>query len=195
MKIEMARMGVFLVFLLAAAWQDFGTKQISSEILWLSGTAALVCQSLSVLCLAFIKEAGAEETVLWFFLNAWGPYLAGVLPGAALLALSWLGCGIGAGDGFFFLVSGLLLGLRHNLLFLCGTVLCCGLFGLGYYVWSRLKGNDAGGKTELPLLPFGGDTGDLDGGVVYDGVSGIWSVECRECLDAVMSETARTHAL
>lgn len=124
MKIEMARMGVFLVFLLAAAWQDFGTKQISSEILWLSGTAALVCQSLSVLCLAFIKEAGAEETVLWFFLNAWGPYLAGVLPGAALLALSWLGCGIGAGDGFFFLVSGLLLGLRHNLLFLCGTVLC-----------------------------------------------------------------------
>jgi len=34
-------------------------------------------------------------------------------------------------------------------------VLCCGLFGLGYYVWSRLKGNDAGGKTELPLLPFG----------------------------------------
>ena len=55
MKIEMARMGVFLVFLLAAAWQDFGTKQISSEILWLSGTAALVCQSLSVLCLAFIK--------------------------------------------------------------------------------------------------------------------------------------------
>ena len=123
MKIEMARMGVFLVFLLAAAWQDFGTKQISSEILWLSGTAALVCQSLSVLCLAFIKEAGAEETVLWFFLNAWGPYLAGVLPGAALLALSWLGCGIGAGDGFFFLVSGLLLGLRHNLLFLCGTVL------------------------------------------------------------------------
>ena len=71
MKIEMARMGVFLVFLLAAAWQDFGTKQISSEILWLSGTAALVCQSLSVLCLAFIKEAGTEETVLWFFLNAW----------------------------------------------------------------------------------------------------------------------------
>ena len=78
MKIEMARMGVFLVFLLAAAWQDFGTKQISSEILWLSGTAALVCQSLSVLCLAFIKEAGAEETVLWFFLNAWGPFLAGL---------------------------------------------------------------------------------------------------------------------
>ena len=96
MKIEMARMGVFLVFLLAAAWQDFGTKQISSEILWLSGTAALVCQSLSVLCLAFIKEAGAEETVLWFFLNAWGPYLSGILPGAALLALSWLGCGIGS---------------------------------------------------------------------------------------------------
>lgn len=89
-------MGVFLVFLLAAAWQDFGTKQISSEILWLSGTAALVCQSLSVLCLAFIKEAGAEETVLWFFLNAWGPYLAGVLPGAALhgpfLAGLWNRC-------------------------------------------------------------------------------------------------------
>lgn len=155
MKIEMARMGVFLVFLLAAAWQDFGTKQVSAEIFWLSGTAALVCQSLSVLCLAFMKEAGAEEAVLPFFLNAWGSYLAGVLPGAALLVLSRLGCGIGVGDGVFFLVSGLLLGLRHNLLFLCGTVLCCGLFGLGYYVWSRMRGNYKGGKTELPLLPFG----------------------------------------
>lgn len=79
MKIEMARMGVFLVFLLAAAWQDFGTKQISSEILWLSGTAALVCQSLSVLCLAFIKEAGAEETVLWFFSEC-----LGTLPGGSI---------------------------------------------------------------------------------------------------------------
>lgn len=155
MKMEMARMGVFLMFLLAAAWQDFGTKQVSTGLFWLSGTAALVCQSLSVLCLAFMKEVGAEEPVLPFFLNAWGPYLAGVLPGAALLALSWLGCGIGAGDGLFFLVSGLLLGLRHNLLFLCGTILCCGLFGLGYYVWSRIRGNYEVGKTELPLLPFG----------------------------------------
>lgn len=155
MNMEMARMGVFLMFLLAAAWQDFGTKQVSTELLWLSGTAALVCQSLSVLCLAFMKEAGAEEAVLPFFLNAWGPYLAGVLPGAALLVLSRLGCGIGVGDGVFFLVSGLLLGLWHNLLFLCGTVLCCGLFGLGYYVWSRMRGNYKGGKTELPLLPFG----------------------------------------
>mgnify|MGYP000009399253 FL=1 len=154
MNMEMARMGVFLMFLLAAAWQDFGTKQVSTELLWLSGTAALVCQSLSVLCLAFMKEAGAEEAVLPFFLNAWGPYLAGVLPGAALLVLSRLGCGIGVGDGVFFLVSGLLLGLRHNLLFLCGTILCCGLFGLGYYVWSRMKGNYGAGKIELPLLPF-----------------------------------------
>lgn len=67
MKIEMARMGVFLVFLLAAAWQDFGTKQISSEILWLSGTAALVCQSLSVLCLAFIKKRGQKKRYFGFF--------------------------------------------------------------------------------------------------------------------------------
>lgn len=85
-----------------AGRQDFGTKQVSTELLWLSGTAALVCQSLSVLCLAFMKEAGAEEAVLPFFLNAWGPYLAGVLPGAALLVLSRLGCGIGVGDGVFF---------------------------------------------------------------------------------------------
>lgn len=155
MNMEMARMGVFLMFLLAAAWQDFGTKQVSTELLWLSGTAALVCQSLSVLCLAFMKEAGAEEAVLPFFLNAWGPYLAGVLPGAALLVLSRLGCGIGVGDGVFFLVSGLLLGLRHNLLFLCGTVLCCG-FNLALAITScRRKGNYKGGKTELPLLPFG----------------------------------------
>lgn len=155
MHMEMARMGVFLVFLLAAAWQDFGTKQVSTEIFWLSGSAALACQSWSVLDLAFVKAAGGAEPVLPFLLNTWGPYLAGALPGAALLALSRLGCGIGVGDGFFFLVSGLLLGLRHNLFFLCTTVLCCGLFGLGYYVWSRMNGNDAGGKTELPLLPFG----------------------------------------
>ena len=149
-----ARMGVFVVFLLAAAWQDLGTKQVSAEVFWMSGAAALVCQSLSVLYLAFAKDKGAVEAVLPFFLNAWGPYLAGVLPGAALLILSWMGCGIGAGDGAFFLVSGLFLGFWHNLFFLSGTVLCCGVFGLGYYVWSRMKGNYAAGKTEFPLLPF-----------------------------------------
>lgn len=153
-NMAMARMGVFVVFLLAAAWQDFGTKQVSAEIFWLSGAAALVCQSMSVLSLVFAKDVGAVEPVFSFFLNVWQPYLAGVLPGAVLLLLSRLGVGIGAGDGYFFLVSGLFLGLWRNLFFLCGTVLCSGLFGLSYYVWCFTRGNHTAGKTELPLLPF-----------------------------------------
>lgn len=135
---------------LAGFWNKTGFNRTLMVI----RTAALVCQSLSVLCLAFMKEAGAEEAVLPFFLNAWGPYLAGVLPGAALSGAFQTGLWDRCRRRSLFLVSGLLLGLRHNLLFLCGTILCCGLFGLGYYVWSRMKGNYGAGKIELPLLPF-----------------------------------------
>ena len=46
------------------------------------------------------------------------------------------------------------------------------------FVWSWILclepvGNDAGGKNRTSAAALWCDTGDLDGGVVYDGVSGI----------------------
>ena len=99
MNVEIARVGVFMIFLLAAAWQDFGTKQVSAVVFLLSAFAALVCQSVSALCLVFAEDAGGTKQVLLFWLSAWRPYLAGMLPGAVLLGLSRLGVGIGAEIG------------------------------------------------------------------------------------------------
>ena len=56
--------------------------------------------SLSVLCLAFIKEARGRRNGTGFS-ECLGTLPGGVLPGAALLALSWRAVESVAGDGFF----------------------------------------------------------------------------------------------
>lgn len=60
---------------------------------------------------------------------------------------------MGAGDGVFFVISGLLTGAEENLVLFLGSVFLCGMFGMVWYVRSlfrsRLSGNE-----ELPFLPF-----------------------------------------
>lgn len=164
MILVLVRMGIFVIFLMTAAWQDLKTKQIRIGGLCLSGAAALAVQALVVWSLSLKGDGtGADLGILWLW-KAWFPYLAGLLPGAALLVFSWLSGGIGAGDGCFFLISGLFLGLADNLLLLCGAVLSSGLFGLGYYVFhcvNRCRNRSSCqerrlkiGKTEFPFLPF-----------------------------------------
>ena len=178
MTLVLARMGIFIIFLMTAAWQDLKAKQIRIWVLCLAGMAAVVFQVLTV----FMALYTGEESVVRPMIMAGGaalygdgsgtgsvwevclPYLSGLLPGVALLGFSWLSQGIGTGDGCFFLVSGLLLGLADNLLLLCGAVFSSGLFGLGYYVFHCVnrcqnRNNDQKrkmgiGKTEFPFLPF-----------------------------------------
>ena len=189
MILVLVRMGIFVIFLMTAAWQDLKTNQIRIGGLCLSGAAALAVQALVVWSLSLKGDGtGADLGILWLW-KAWFPYLAGLLPGAALLVFSWLSGGIGAGDGCFFLISGLFLGLADNLLLLCGAVLSSGLFGLGYYVFHCVNRCRTGAaarkkienrKDRVSFFAFCGVTWNLDRGKPdrADGPFGFITEDC-----------------
>lgn len=145
--------GLFLCFLLAAAWQDFRNRQVDVCIFVVFGTAAVVSGAVQWLIL------GENYSVP-------GHMAGSALGGALLVAAMASRGGIGTGDGCFFLVSGLMLGFWENLALLCYSTLCCGLFCLGYFVWCRTQKGVNVGKRTVPFLPFAV-------------LPGIWLVFCR----------------
>lgn len=149
----MMRSGLFLCFLLAAAWQDLRNKQVDVCIFVVFGAAAAVLGVVQWLVL------GEDYSV--------PGHLAGCALGGILLAAGIASRGgIGTGDGWFFLVSGLMLGFWENLALLCYSTLCCGIFCLGYFVWCRIQKGENAGKRTVPFLPFAV-------------LPGIWLVFCE----------------
>ena len=61
MTLVLARMGIFIIFLMTAAWQDLKAKQIRIWVLCLAGMAAVVFQVLTV----FMALYTGEPTALW----------------------------------------------------------------------------------------------------------------------------------
>lgn len=125
---------VFGAFLIAAAWEDLQRKSIS---IWL------------FLC------AGASGIVFCFLQ---GEYLigrlSGCLVGLVLLAVSRLSKeAIGAGDGCFFIVSGLFFPVLFNLKLLIYGISLSGLVCGAYYMVSRVRGLYVG-KEKVPFIPF-----------------------------------------
>ena len=122
---------VFLIILVTAAWEDLRIKSIGVRFL---GTAACIG---GVFCLA--ERRSLVEISL----------SCGV--GFVLLGLSRLtGGGIGEGDGWFFIVTGLFLSAEDNLfLFLAGLGLCF-VVSLPLAVKSTITRR----KTALPFIPF-----------------------------------------
>lgn len=75
--------------------------------------------------------------------------------GLGLLAAGWASRGrIGAGDGCFFLVSGLLLDVGENFWLFFASVFLCGLCSLGILVQAQLAGRRKAGTDTLAFLPF-----------------------------------------
>ena len=130
---------IFLVFLGVCTWQDIRKRSIS---LFTFLAAAAVGMGLRFCQLA---GAGDGQEACWEMLLLAG----GMLPGGILLGLSALtGEGIGKGDGWFFLVSGIYLGLWKNLILLWGSLMLC--FPVSLFLLLRGKG-----KTyRIPFLPF-----------------------------------------
>ena len=121
------------VFLEIAAWQDLRKKAVG---LWVYGLFGVFGVGLR----------------LWQKDTAAGGY--GAMVGIALLLMSRISDGaIGYGDGLFFTVSGIYLGLRLNLqLFLFGSFLC-GTVCLLVFLVGLSKGENTRKKT-VPFLPF-----------------------------------------
>ncbi len=82
-------------------------------------------------------------------LSAW-QLLAGLIPGAILLLLSWIfSSSIGAGDGLAVLACGCALGLEREFAALTAALIICAIFGMILLVRKKAKRTDT-----LPFLPF-----------------------------------------
>lgn len=146
----MARYSLFSLFLFAAAWQDSRRKEIQVWIFWIGGMLALMLigwQTAKALFFSSDKN--------WLFL--WMECVAASLPGIVLLFCGNMTRGaVGVGDGWFFLISGWFLGLKHTMLLLCGSVFLCGGCALVILCQKRAWRNVHARKITLPFLPFTG---------------------------------------
>ena len=162
MGIEAALRICFLLFLLSASWQDLKKKTIKKSTFQIWGTVGVILQAAHIFSQIFM---GTEKMGMQVIVQEVTGLMFAALLGILLLSLSTATEeAMGKGDGCFFLISGLFLGLADNLLLLCGAVLSSGLFGLGYYVFhcvNRCRNRSSCqerrlkiGKTEFPFLPF-----------------------------------------
>lgn len=147
---DLTKTAVFSGFLFLASWQDLRRKKVDLWIFWLGGFLALfLCAWRS----GKLLGDGAEMTAV--FSSVLMDCAAGSLLGVILLAgKKCIGDGIGAGDGWFFVISGLMLGFWENLLLFGGATLLCGIWALAYSCWKQLRGKGWGRKETLPFLPF-----------------------------------------
>ena len=122
------------IFLAACAVQDLRTRKICLQIPVIAGVLAL----------------GLDAALLFRQPQALLPFLGGILPGAALLALSRLADGAaGTGDGICYLVVGALEGAWKTCLLLTAALVLSAAAGAVLLVTRR-----GSRKTRLPFLSF-----------------------------------------
>lgn len=120
------------IFLAACAFQDLRTRKICLQIPVIAGVLAL----------------GLDSALLFRQPQALLPLLGGILPGAALLALSRLADGAaGTGDGICYLVIGAMEGAWKTCLLLTGALVLSAAAGAVLLVTRR-----GSRKTRLPFL-------------------------------------------
>ncbi len=153
----MERKVLFAAFTVLAAWQDARRKQVDVWIYVVFGVAALLVCIAGVPVSAaagnlYAGKSGLAEAGGW---QAFADCLAGSALGLALLVCGYL-CGgeIGAGDGCYFVVSGMLLGFWSNLLLLGAGTLLCGVYALAVYVRLHVCRGLCVRRMTVPFLPF-----------------------------------------
>lgn len=124
---------IFSLFLIAAVCQDLRKKEISIYVLVLFGCMAAAIR---------VWNGGLVE--------GGGGAVIGVL---LLLAGKATGGGIGYGDGWFFVVSGIFLGFWKNFCLLSYGAFLCGVICMVLFLWGMKGGADVR-KRAIPFLPF-----------------------------------------
>lgn len=145
----------FLIYLFAAAWQDWRHQAVSGRVLLFFFAHFLASQLCQCLCAVNLQQLPAS---LWYCGMIRDPalwqLLGGALLGAVLMGLSRISEGaMGMGDGIFFLISGIYFGFWRNLLLLCAALLLCSCAGLCLIIRGRMTGKDCRRK-KLPFLIF-----------------------------------------
>lgn len=125
---------IFGIFLFLAALQDGKSKTIH---VWLLISAAITG---GILC--FLNGQFSYDRILSCLIGILIVFLSRMTNGA-----------IGAGDGWFFTVSGLFLSSFMNLSLLVYGVFLSGFICGGIYFYCRIRGKDVR-KVSVPFLPF-----------------------------------------
>lgn len=125
---------IFGIFLFLAGFQDWKSKTIHAGLLAAAATAG------GILC--FINGQYSYDRILSCLIGILILFLSRMTDGA-----------IGAGDGWFFTVSGLFLNSFMNLSLLVYGVFFSGFICGGIYCYCRIKGKDVR-KVSVPFLPF-----------------------------------------
>lgn len=135
---------IWFVFLCMVAVWDWKYREIP---VWIYGIFGMF--GLAVTVKTLIETGCNAEAV-----RTVAELAAGVGVGLFLLLLGRVGQGaIGAGDGWFFLVTGLYLPWQEVLCLLCYGLLFCGLFSMSLVLWGVVKGISVRNR-KLPFLPF-----------------------------------------
>ncbi|MEY8339439.1 prepilin peptidase [Lachnospiraceae bacterium 62-35] len=127
---------VFISFLTIASWQDIKSKSVALWVYGLFGSAAY-----------FLNLCRTGKT-------DWQAAICGIVICLLLLLTNRMTEGaIGEGDGYFFIVTGIFLGVWKNIVLFCGGVIFCGCCCMGMLAWGFGKHISMRKKT-VPFLPF-----------------------------------------
>jgi leader peptidase (prepilin peptidase)/N-methyltransferase len=150
---KMALKAGFLIFLAASSWQDARKGSIHVRTFQAAGAIGILLR-LRQLVMWVSGAAAAGEAVREEILAGVIAFLLSLLPGLLLLGLSAATReAIGRGDGLFFLVSGIYLGLSRNLLLFGISLLLCFPVSLLLFIKGIREGRGAK-NVRLPFLPF-----------------------------------------
>lgn len=128
---------IYLGILFYGAHMDFKRKSLSGSYLLSSFWIGMVC-----LIHSLFNGRQLADALL----------SCGI--GAGLLGLSYLtDGGIGEGDGWFFLISGLFLSWKENLLLLCSGWFLCVLYGF-VLIGQAIGGKRINRRKQVPFLPL-----------------------------------------
>lgn len=155
MVIEAMLRSGFVLVLAISSYQDWRVHKIHIHVFILFGMAGTALRGMQLIMELKILCKSANPAGLWIYTaGRLGDIAAAMALGAGLLALSAItNRAIGRGDGWFFVVSGLYLGLTRNMLLLCGGLffyfmVCCMLWIKEAGRGQRVRG------MRLPFLPF-----------------------------------------
>lgn len=126
---------IFIVLLGIAAVYDWKERKIP---VWLFAVSGVV----TLFIMIWKGDRGIWDVVLGFEVGMFLFLLSKLVRGA-----------IGEGDGIFFCISGILLGVEKNLLLLSGGIFVCGLYSV-FLVLFGILAHISVRKWKLPFLTF-----------------------------------------
>lgn len=137
----------WFVFLCIAAGIDLWKQHIPVCLFWIAGTVGIMG------IVAEAVEMGSCMGGMAVVAGVAG-VTASVAIGLVLFFVSHVTAGgLGEGDAWFFLVTGLYLSWKESLSLLCYSGCLSSLYGIGVLAW-RWRGRGNGRRTKIPFLPF-----------------------------------------